>query len=91
MFRPPSAQDVNPSVEAERLGKRRTIHGAPPAVLVDSLFSAETSRQPDGTDVVNTVRVRVTADEWRKLPTDMDRRLMDLLREHWPVKDVGGE
>ena len=89
MFRPPSAQDVNLDTEASRLGKRRTIHGAPPAVLVDSLFAAETTRQPDGTDTVNTVRVRVTCDEWRKLPPDMDRRLIDLIREFWPVR--GGD
>ena len=87
MFRPPSAQEVNLDTEAARAHKRRTIHGSPPAVLVDSLFSAETTRQPDGTDQVNAVRIRVTADQWRQLPTDMDRRLMDLLREHWPVKD----
>lgn len=91
MFRPPSAQDVNLDTEASRLGKRRTIHGSPPAVLVDSLFSAETTRQPDGTDVVNTVRIRVTADEWRELPPDIGRRLMGLLRECWPVKDAEGE
>lgn len=90
MFRSPDAKQINPEAEVSRLHKRRTIHGAPPAVLVDSLFSAETTRQPDGTDLVNTVRVRVTADEWRKLPPDMDRRLMDLLREFWPVQD-GGE
>ena len=91
MFRPPSAKKVNPSVEAARLASARKIIGAPGCVLVDSLFAAETKRLPDGTEEVNYVRIRVSADEWRDLPTDLDRRLMDVLREHWPVKDGDGE
>jgi len=91
VFRSADAKQASPSVEASRSGKLRTIHGAPPSVLVDSLFAAETTRQPDGTDVVNTVRIRVTADQWRNLPPHMDRILMDVIREHWPVKDGAGE
>ena len=91
MFREPSAQPVNPSVEAARLAASRKTIGAPASVLVDSLFAAETKRLPDGTDEVNYVRIRVSADVWRDLPPDLDRRLMDLLREHWPVKDGEGE
>lgn len=87
MFREPSAKPVHPSVEAARLAGMRKIVGAPACVLVDSLFAAETKRLADGTEEVNYVRIRVSADEWRDLPPDMDRRLMDLLREHWPVKD----
>lgn len=91
MFREPSAKQVDPSVEAERLGQARKVIGAPACVLVDSLFAAETTRNPDGTDEVNYVRIRVSADVWRDLPPDLDRRLMDVLREHWPVKDAAGE
>ena len=90
MFREPSAQDINLDAEAERAGKRRII-GAPGAVLVDSLFAAETTRLPGGTEDVNSVRIRVTADVWRDLPPDLDRRLMDVIREHWPVKDSADE
>ena len=87
MFREPSAKQVNPSVEAARLASARRIVGAPGLVLVDSLFAAETKRLEDGTEESNTVRIRVTADEWRNLPPDLDRRLMDVIREHWPVKE----
>ena len=89
MFRSPDAKPVKPSVEAARLAGMRKIAGAPALVLVDSLFAAETRHLDDGTDETNMVRIRVTADEWRNLPPDMDRRLMDLLREFWPVKDAG--
>ena len=88
MFREPSAKPVNPSVEAARLAASRKVIGAPGCVLVDSLFAAETKKLPDGTEAVNYVRIRVSSDEWRDLPPDLDRRLMDLLREHWPIKDA---
>ena len=91
MFREPSAKPVNPSVEAARLASARKIIGAPGSVLVDSLVAAETKRLKDGTEEVNSVRIRVTADTWRNLPPDLDRRLMDLIREFWPVKDSGDE
>lgn len=87
MFRPPSAQQIIPDAEADRLGKARKVTGAPDKVLVDSLFAAETRHLEDGGEETNMVRVRVTADVWRNLPPDIDRRLMDLLREYWPVKE----
>lgn len=89
MFRPPSAQDISLDAEAERLGEARKVVGAPDKVLVDSLYAAETRHLPDGTDEVNYVRIRVTADEWRAVPAGLERKLMDLIREHWPVKDAG--
>ena len=91
MFLPPSAQAVTPDLEADRLGKARRVTGSPDKVLVDSLFAAETKRLEDGGEEVNMVRVRVTSDQWRPLPHDIDRRLMDVLREHWPVRDLDCE
>ena len=91
MFRSPDAKPVKPSVEAARLADARKIIGAPACVLVDSLFAAETKRLDDGTEEVNYVRIRVSADVWRDLPPDLDRRLMDVLRDCWPVKDAEGE
>ena len=54
------------------------------ALLADCALLAESRKMPDGTDEVNMVSVTIRADIARPVPADMQRKILDVVRECWP-------
>ena len=63
--------------------------GTPRAVLCDVHFPAEVRHLPGGTDEVNYVRIRVTADRGRPVPASLESSLLSVVKSHLPAAEDG--
>lgn len=59
------------------------------ALLCDVQFIAEVRHLPDGTDEVNHVRIRVTADHGRPVPVTLEANLVNVVKSHLPQAEDG--